>query len=110
MGPPRSRWARRLVSKRRKMPRKNSRQPQKNGNSKRRASSPFKLVTRTQINAITRKIVENFDPEQVILFGSYAYGKPTIDSDVDVLVVMESTERPAARASRVVGALMDKTF
>ncbi|MBI4790297.1 MAG: nucleotidyltransferase domain-containing protein, partial [Chloroflexi bacterium] len=60
--------------------------------------------------AVVRKIVENFDPEKVILFGSYAYGKPTIDSDVDVLVVMESNETPAARATRVIGALRGKTF
>lgn len=32
-------------------------------------------------------LVEQFHPEQVILFGSYAYGQPTQDSDVDLLVV-----------------------
>lgn len=32
-------------------------------------------------------LVEQFHPEQVILFGSYAYGEPTPDSDVDLLVV-----------------------
>jgi hypothetical protein len=32
-------------------------------------------------------LVEQFHPEQVILFGSYAYGEPTRDSDVDLLVV-----------------------
>jgi hypothetical protein len=32
-------------------------------------------------------LVEQFHPEQVILFGSYAYGEPTTDSDVDLLVV-----------------------
>ena len=58
-----------------------------------------------------RKIVDEFDPEKVILFGSYAYGKPNIDSDVDMLVVMESEERPAPRTSRVIGALWGvKTF
>lgn len=34
-------------------------------------------------------LVEQFHPEQVILFGSYAYGEPTQDSDVDLLVVKE---------------------
>jgi len=34
-------------------------------------------------------LVEQFHPEQVILFGSYAYGEPTRDSDVDLLVVKE---------------------
>ncbi len=34
-------------------------------------------------------LVEQFHPEQVILFGSYAYGEPNRDSDVDLLVVKE---------------------
>ncbi len=42
----------------------------------------------TQIENLCRQIVENFNPQRVILFGSYAYGKPTADSDIDLLVVM----------------------
>jgi predicted nucleotidyltransferase len=42
------------------------------------------------IQAITDHIAEIFDPEQIILFGSYAYGKPTAGSDVDLLVVMDT--------------------
>ena len=34
-----------------------------------------------------RVLVGKFSPERVVLFGSYAYGKPTADSDVDLLVV-----------------------
>ena len=34
-----------------------------------------------------RILVDQFHPEQVILFGSYAYGQPTCDSDVDLLIV-----------------------
>ncbi len=48
------------------------------------------------LNAIKEKaktISEKFDPEKIILFGSYASGTPTPDSDVDLLVIME-TERP----------------
>ncbi len=33
-------------------------------------------------------IAAEFKPRKIILFGSYAYGKPTEDSDVDVMVVM----------------------
>ncbi len=72
--------------------------------------SAFRRVTRKQINAVVRKIVNEFNPEKIILFGSYAYGKPTIDSDVDVLVVMESNERPAVRAARVYRAVQGKMF
>jgi uncharacterized protein len=38
-------------------------------------------------------IAAAFKPQRIILFGSYAYGKPTPDSDVDVLVVMRQARR-----------------
>ena len=47
------------------------------------------MVSRKDIQAITDDIVREFTPLQVILFGSYAYGTPTEDSDVDLLVVMD---------------------
>jgi hypothetical protein len=40
-----------------------------------------------QLRPYLQILVERFHPEQVILFGSYAYGEPTPDSDVDLLVV-----------------------
>jgi len=40
------------------------------------------------IRRYAREIVEYFRPEKIILFGSYAYGTPSPDSDVDLLVVM----------------------
>jgi predicted nucleotidyltransferase len=75
-----------------------------------RKQTPFKLVTRRQIRAVVDRIVEELHAEKVILFGSYAYGKPTIDSDVDLLIVMESDERPAKRAYRAYKAIWGKTF
>jgi uncharacterized protein len=39
------------------------------------------------------QIAEQFQPRQIILFGSYAYGKPSQESDVDLLVVMATTLR-----------------
>ena len=47
------------------------------------------MVTRKEIQATCDDIVRKFAPLQVILFGSYAYGAPTEDSDVDLLVVMD---------------------
>lgn len=47
------------------------------------------MVTREDIQATCDDIVRGFAPLQVILFGSYAYGTPTEDSDVDLLVVMD---------------------
>jgi predicted nucleotidyltransferase len=47
-----------------------------------------KLIPRAVIRDYARQIVEQFHPDRIILFGSYAYGKPHKDSDVDILVVM----------------------
>jgi predicted nucleotidyltransferase len=49
----------------------------------------FPPVAKTLPQAVKR-IVSALDPEKIILFGSYAYGNPTHDSDVDLLVVMET--------------------
>ena len=46
------------------------------------------MVTRQEIQATCDDIVREFAPLQVVLFGSYAYGTPTEDSDVDLLVVL----------------------
>ena len=35
--------------------------------------------------------MRQFHPHKIVLFGSYAYGKPTVDSDVDLFVIMERT-------------------
>jgi predicted nucleotidyltransferase len=40
------------------------------------------------IRRYARQVAERFDPEKIVLFGSYAYGTPHADSDVDILVVM----------------------
>lgn len=64
-----------------------------------------KRIPRKDIRRVVDRIVSSVAPEQVILFGSYAYGTPTQDSDVDLLVVMESDERPNLRATRVLGQI-----
>ena len=40
------------------------------------------------IRDYARRVAERFQPDKIILFGSYAYGTPHADSDVDILVVM----------------------
>jgi uncharacterized protein len=63
-----------------------------------------------QLEIVTDLIVEAFDPQQIILFGSYAYGIPTPDSDVDLLIIMESEERPIKRAALVSKVLRPRLF
>jgi predicted nucleotidyltransferase len=48
------------------------------------------LISPEIISAVVRAIAENFSPRKIVLFGSYAYGHPTPDSDLDLLVIMES--------------------
>ncbi|MEI7907026.1 MAG: nucleotidyltransferase domain-containing protein [Bacteroidota bacterium] len=65
------------------------------------------MVKINQIKSYVKKISEEFHPQKVILFGSYAYGNPTSDSDVDLLVVMEDhnhTERPSLEIRRRIKA------
>jgi uncharacterized protein len=50
---------------------------------------------------ITQKVIQAFRPKNIILFGSYAYGKATADSDLDLLIIMESQDRPAERIRKV---------
>lgn len=47
------------------------------------ADIPLRVIRR-----FARQVAEHFQPEKIVLFGSYAYGTPHIDSDVDILVVM----------------------
>ena len=42
------------------------------------------------IRRFARRIAERFQPDKIILFGSYAYGKPHNESDVDLLVIMRT--------------------
>lgn len=55
------------------------------------------MITREDIQATCDDIVREFAPLQVILFGSYAYGTPTENSDVDLLVVMDIPESETRR-------------
>ncbi len=62
-------------------------------------------VTFNDIRRIVQQIVERFELQKVILFGSYADGKPAQDSDVDLLVVMDSAEEPLHTAARISAAI-----
>ncbi len=57
-------------------------------------------VQRT-IEQIAQRLIESYQPQRIILFGSMAYGEPDDDSDIDMLVVKETTESPLERRLRV---------
>ena len=48
---------------------------------------------RDVIQQIVEKLVSGYAPRKVILFGSYAYGDPMPDSDIDLLIIKETPER-----------------
>lgn len=54
-----------------------------------------------EIQNLCRQIVENFNPQKIILFGSHAYGKPNADSDVDLLIVMPFEGRDSQKAIEI---------
>ncbi len=58
-------------------------------------------VPKRAIRAIAKIIVERFDPEKIILFGSHAYGRPRPSSDVDLLVVMETQLTPREQRLKI---------
>lgn len=50
---------------------------------------------------VVRRLVDEFHPEAIYLFGSHAWGKPTADSDLDLLVIVsQSRQKPIQRAIR----------
>ena len=59
-------------------------------------------VTRTEIHALAERIAAEFRPEKVILFGSHAYGTPSKESDVDLLVIMDHSSSGVAQALDIV--------
>jgi uncharacterized protein len=59
-----------------------------------------------QLDEMVLCLVDSLEPEQIILFGSYAYGKPNADSDVDLLVIVAESDEPGyRRAQRAYGVL-----
>jgi len=56
------------------------------------------MIPVSKIRRYCAAIAEAFSPERIVLFGSYAWGKPDDDSDVDLMVVMRN-RRSAKRPS-----------
>jgi predicted nucleotidyltransferase len=57
-------------------------------------------VTSELLGQITQKLAAALNPEQIILFGSYAYGEPNEDSDIDLMVIVSHSDEPRYRRSR----------
>jgi predicted nucleotidyltransferase len=63
-----------------------------------------KAIPMRVIRHYAREVAEKFHPDKIILFGSYAYGTPHEDSDVDILVIMPARNQidQAVRIDRLI--------
>ena len=59
------------------------------------------MVAIDHVEALSRQIAREFDPDRIILFGSYAYGEPREYSDVDVLVIIAFEGSPFRKSLEI---------
>jgi uncharacterized protein len=66
------------------------------------------MINPGRIAELSERIVRQFAPERIVLFGSHAYGAPDEDSDVDLLVIMPYTGHPARKAAEILRAIQPR--
>ena len=52
----------------------------------------MRTISADLLQEVTRRLIEQFQPEQIILFGSQVWGTPTVGSDVDLMVIVTQTD------------------
>ena len=61
----------------------------------------MKTLDQALLDTVTQKLVAEFQPDQIWLYGSHAWGNPHDDSDVDLFVVVpDSNDSPIRRSQR----------
>lgn len=60
-----------------------------------------KRIPQEAIENVAEQIAEKFRPQKIILFGSYARGNPRPESDVDILVIMETLSKEVKQAIQI---------
>jgi len=66
------------------------------------------MVNNEILIKIIERLTQEFKPEQIIMFGSYAHGNPDEKSDLDLMVIVnESYEKPIYRRIRALRSLID---
>jgi predicted nucleotidyltransferase len=58
-------------------------------------------IPQAVIDAVVKEIAEKFHPQRIILFGSYAYGSPRPESDLDLLVIMDTSLTETEQAIQI---------
>lgn len=70
----------------------------------------FGTTVAEALPAVVRRIIEALHPARIILFGSYVYGHPTPDSDVDLLIIADAKGPATERYLAVSDALYPRPF
>ncbi|MEA2012526.1 MAG: nucleotidyltransferase domain-containing protein [Verrucomicrobiota bacterium] len=50
------------------------------------------MIEKEIINIVATKLVETYNPIAIFLFGSYAWGNPTDDSDLDIMIILDDSD------------------
>jgi len=64
-------------------------------------SGATQLGSRRRVRAYCDAVAREFRPQKIVLFGSHAYGQPTSDSDVDLLVILSFRGNDVAKAIQI---------
>lgn len=71
----------------------------------------MKTISSKLLEEITKRLISGLDPDQIILFGSHAWGTPTEDSDLDLMIIVPETDLdPHQRAVRALKCLRGLKF
>ena len=70
----------------------------------------FHTPVSASLPEVIQRLASKLQPEKIILFGSYAYGSPTPDSDVDLLVILETNASATERYLAVSRLLYPRPF
>ncbi len=84
--------------------------PEKTGHALRITPTGFLAPVADKLPEVVERLVTRLHPNKIILFGSYAYGKPTPDSDVDLLVILETDASATERYLAVSRLLYPRPF
>jgi len=68
------------------------------------------MASLSDIQSLADKIVREFHPEKIILFGSHARGDATTGSDVDLMVIIASDEHPSSMAAKITNQVHPRNY
>lgn len=55
------------------------------------------MITKEKIEEVKNKLIKVYSPLSIYIFGSYAWGDPTPDSDLDLLIVVNKLKKNRAK-------------